>query len=237
MRLPLLILSLSVVLLSCKHEIDELPVNNNPVINNPNNPNNPNPPSGICFESDVLPLLVSNCAMSGCHSGSNPAEGINLSSYASIMNSGESNLIVPGNPNASDLVEVLTEDDSDKIMPRPPASPLSTDQINLIRQWITEGAQNTTNCGGCDTTQYTFAAHIRPIVQSSCTGCHSGSFPGGGVALVTFDQIQAMALNGRLLGAIDHQQGYSPMPKSAAQLPFCERTVIRKWVQAGAQNN
>jgi hypothetical protein len=223
------------VFISCKHEIAEIPA---PPPGTPTGPNVPDPsPQGICFESEVLPLLLSNCAMTGCHSASNPAEGIALTSYASLMNGGEDNLVVPGNANASELIEVLLEDDPDKRMPRPPAAPLTQAQIDLLKQWINEGAQNTLNCAGCDSTQFTFAADVRPLLQSACVGCHSGTFPGGGVPLSTFEQIQTVALNGRLWGAVDHQQGFSPMPKNSAKLSACELAVIRKWIQAGAQNN
>lgn len=235
MRLLLLIFPMFVLLMSCKHEIAEIPV---PVNNTPNGPNVPDPsPQGICFESEVLPLLVSNCAMTGCHSANNPAEEIALTSYSALMNSAEDNLVVPGNANASELIEVLLEVDPDKRMPRPPAAPLTQSQIDLLKQWINEGAQNTVNCAGCDSTQFTFASSVRPLLQSACVGCHSGTFPGGGVPLSTYEQIQAVASNGRLWGAVDHQQGFSAMPKNSAKLSACELAVIQKWIQAGAQNN
>lgn len=231
---------------SCKHE-PEFIADNNTNNNGNGNGNNTNPPDTtnepdpsdtlVCFETEILPLLNSNCAMSGCHNANNPAEGIMLDSYQHIMNSPENDLVVAGNPWNSEMLDVITEYDPDKIMPPPPATPLTQAQINLIVQWMNQGAQNTTGCSGCDTSSFTFAANVLPLIQTNCNGCHSGSFPSAGINLTTYAGIAAQANNGKLVGTIYHLTGYSAMPKNQPQMSACERTVIRKWVQAGANNN
>ena len=40
------------------------------------------------FQQDVLPLIVSSCAMSGCHDAASAQEGVVLTSYSTIMNTG-----------------------------------------------------------------------------------------------------------------------------------------------------
>jgi hypothetical protein len=55
--------------------------------------------------------------------------------------------------------------------------------------------------------------------------------------LANYAGILAQANNGKLLGTINHLSGYSAMPKNQPQMSACERTVIQKWVQAGANNN
>ena len=84
----------------------------------------------VCFERDVMPILRSNCAMSGCHAAPGQ-EGYVFTSYETIMNSrGDDDdedepAIVPGNPGRSELYEKITEDRADKRMPPPPNNPMT----------------------------------------------------------------------------------------------------------------
>ena len=51
----------------------------------------------------------------------------------------------------------------------------------------------------CDTTQVTFAATIRPILQTHCYACHSSaqsSAFGGSIDLENFARLKAVALDG-----------------------------------------
>ena len=44
--------------------------------------------SGVCFDVDIQPILTANCAFSGCHAGTQPQQGQNLSAgvaYANIV--------------------------------------------------------------------------------------------------------------------------------------------------------
>lgn len=233
--LPILVVVSILAISSCKHH----PL----LVDNPVNPidtTNPNPnpeDTTICFESEVLPIFQSNCAKSGCHDAITQQEGIVLTSYNSIMTSNNEN-IIPNNPGASEVYDVITENDIDKIMPPPPNTLLSAEQIAVIRQWIMEGAQNTTGCNtACDTTVYTYTGAVKPIITNQCQGCHSGAAPSGGINLTTHAGVQAVALNGKLYGAVNHVPGYSAMPKNGTKLSDCKITQIKKWIDAGAPNN
>ena len=46
--------------------------------------------------------------------------------------------IIPGEPNEGELIEKITETDPDDRMPPPPADPLSTEQINRIKNKLRE---------------------------------------------------------------------------------------------------
>lgn len=108
---------------------------------------------GSGFASLVQPIFSNNCALSGCHAGSSPAQGMNLSSgqaYANIVNvpSNESGLlrVKPSQPDSSYLVHKVqgtqgSVGGSGGQMPLGGA-PLSQAQINTIRQWIADGAPN-----------------------------------------------------------------------------------------------
>jgi hypothetical protein len=207
------------VLLSCKHEI-------------------PAPPGGggtteVCFETDVLPIFQSYCAKGGCHDDATASDGYILNSYNNIVSRG----INAGNAASSKMYEVLIEDGDDR-MPQQPNSPLSAAQINLIAQWINEGAENTTGCAPvCDSSSFTYSGNVRPILQTHCLGCHSGAAEAGGfIPLDTYDGVRDIVNANLLLPAIEHT-GSFPMPKNGAKISECKITVIKKWIEAGAPNN
>lgn len=91
----------------------------------------------------------------------------------------------------------------------------------------------------CNTTSVTYNLVVKPIMVKSCaySGCHSGAAPASGLDLSTHTSVQAIALNGKLSGVINHTTGFSPMPKGAAKLSKCEIDQITKWTTDGALNN
>lgn len=91
------------------------------------------------FVRDVLPILQSNCAMSGCHDAATKAEGVRLDHYRAVMETGD---VKPGRPDNSEIFEVCLETNSYKRMPPPPRSPLDSAQRNHLRRWILQGARN-----------------------------------------------------------------------------------------------
>lgn len=222
---------------SCKHE-PVYPVNpaQNDTTGNPVDPSNPDAgcdPSVVYFQNDVLPIFVSNCAMSGCHNSGSAQDGVVLENYTSIMNS---NVVEPYDAGNSDLIEAVTESDPDKHMPPPPNTSLTPDQINKITNWINQGAKNTVcNAGSCDTSSVTFSGSIKSIIQNKCQGCHSGSAPSGGYDFTTYAGVSAAKT--KLYGAVNHMSGFKPMPQGGNKLPFCEIRKIKIWVDAGAPNN
>jgi ribosomal protein S16 len=221
----LLISTFVLIILSCKHELDYLEKTTNPI-------DTTTPPpvdTLVCFESQILPLFVSNCAMSGCHDAITQEKNIQLTDYTNIMEE-----IVPNAPSSGDVMEAIL----DGSMPPNPYSNLTSAQISLIQLWINQGAQNTTNCANvCDTTAFNYAADVAPILSNFCNGCHGGSFPSDGIITSSWASLQAIVNDGRLLGSIQHASGFSPMPKGSAKMNSCNITKIRKWIQAGALNN
>lgn len=234
----LLLLSLS----GCKHEPPEEP---DDLVNGGNGGNgggggggtDPNPcnPNVVYFEQQILPLLISNCAVPGCHNQStNQNDHIQITSYATLMNS---DIIDVGDPFDSDLWEAINETDPDDRMPRPPQNPLTPAQIALISTWLQQGAQNNSCVSGCDTTNVTYSGTIQPIIASNCLGCHQGASPQGGLNFTSWSVLNNVATTGRLAGAIQHQTPYASMPPSGPGLSQCNIDKILIWVQDGAPNN
>jgi mono/diheme cytochrome c family protein len=102
-----------------------------------NNPGGGGNGGGTGFAAAVQPIFSANCALSGCHAGSSPAQGMNLSqgqAYANIVNV------------SSYLVHKIQGTQSNVggsggQMPLG-RNPLSQAQIDTIRQWIADGAPN-----------------------------------------------------------------------------------------------
>ena len=148
--------------------------------------------------------------------------------------------VEPFDLESSDLYEVLVDDDEGDRMPQAPRARLPQDQINLIATWILEGAENLScdpAAGGCDTLDVSFAAVVKPIIETNCQGCHSGGSPSGGINLSDYVGIKARVDSGQLLGSIDWQDGFSRMPQGAAKLDQCKIDQITSWINAGADNN
>jgi len=187
----------------------------------------------VCFQRDVLPIFVGSCAKAGCHDAVSHEKGYLLTDYAHIVSFG----IVKFNSLRSKLyTECLSG-----AMPEYPTPKLDSTQLSYIRRWIDAGALNDTNCtASCDTTKFTFAASIAPMLKTNCYGCHASSVAassGDGIILDTYTSVQIQALNGNLFGDLSHAAGHNFMPQGGSELPACQLTQIKKWIDAGALNN
>ena len=91
---------------------------------------------GIDYNLSIQSIFNQNCT--GCHDSSNPAGGLNLLSYEDLMSN---NVIVPGDHEASELYDRITRPESSN-GDMPPAGSLDQDEIDLIADWINEGALN-----------------------------------------------------------------------------------------------
>jgi mono/diheme cytochrome c family protein len=232
--------SLGLVVLSCKHEIPETAPGGG-TGGGTGGGGGVVPPTVTCsadtvyFQQQVLPIFISNCAMSGCHDNASHQDGVVLTSYQSIMNTGD---IEPGDPDDSEVYEKITEHDPSDRMPPPPRNPLTQAQINAIGTWIRQGARNNScQASACDSVTVTYNNTIKPIIATKCQGCHSSSAPAGGFDFSQYSVLKNKALDGRLWGSVNHFPGFSPMPKNGNKLSTCELTQIRKWIDAGAPNN
>ena len=228
LSLVLLVVGIMLILQNCKHEIPIRIDNTTPVIITQSDTCSPDT---VYFVNDVLPIIRSNCAQSGCHDEITHKEGVVLTNYDAIMQTGE---VRAGKPSSSKLYEVLNKTGEEK-MPPPPAS-LTAEQKNAIRLWILQGAKNNFCQNTCDTSNVTYSANIWPIMELTCKGCHSGAAPSGGVSITNYTTVKALVDNGKLDGTINHRSGYSAMPPGGS-VTNCAKAQIRLWIDAGAPNN
>ena len=119
----------------------------------------PNPDGGgggdpVSFMGQVQPIFNNSCGNGLCHLNGQAANGLNLdasNSYDNIVSVPANapgfslNLIEPGSPENSYLYrKLLNSSDADYFGGRMPANrpALAESNIQLIRDWITQGAQN-----------------------------------------------------------------------------------------------
>jgi len=115
----------------------------------------------VDFLRDVQPIFAARCW--SCHGASDAVAGLRLIDRESALapaDSGEPP-IVPSDPQSSELIRrVLSEDDSSRMPPDGP--PLSTDQVETLRQWIATGADWPPH--------WAYAELHRPAVPTSGSG-------------------------------------------------------------------
>jgi hypothetical protein len=184
-----------------------------------------------CFSRDILPVLISTCAMTGCHDAISHKEGYVFASYSSTMNA-----VRPGNTSSSKLYQVITITTGESRMPPSPKPRLAQAQIDSIAAWIRRGALDE-YCGEtCDTINtVTFSKVIWPTIQSTCTGCHSGTSPSGAVSLTSYANVQTVAASGLLMKSLNGA-GVPKMPPSGS-LSTCKKRQFQIWVNNGYLNN
>lgn len=213
--------------MSCKHEPFPL------LVSAPEGGTQPCSADTVYFQNKVLPLIISGCAKTGCHDALSKQDGIELTSYQTIMASGE---VRPGNPGESKLYKVLNETNPSKIMPQPPSLPFTQAEKDIIYKWILQGAKNNA-CNDCDTATITYSGAILPLINGNCKGCHNPNYLSAGLDLTTYANVKTIALNGKLTGSVERLPGFPAMPQGAAKLSDCKIIQIRKWIAAGALNN
>ena len=89
------------------------------------------------FSADISPILTSRCAIPGCHVAGGP-HGVDLRTYDTLSAGGdEGAIVIADNARESEIVKQIVQGR----MP-PDGPPLTAAQIQLIIDWINEGAEN-----------------------------------------------------------------------------------------------
>jgi hypothetical protein len=121
-------------------------------------------------------------------------------------------------------------------MPPSGSSQLTLAEIDSIGKWISYGALNETCGEACDTINpVTFSGTIWPVIQTTCTGCHSGASPSGNILLGSYSNVSAVASNGVLINSLKGN-GVIKMPPSGS-LSVCKIRQFEIWIKNGYLNN
>ena len=99
-----------------------------------------NQAKAVSFYKDIRPIFQANCQ--GCHQPSKDKGKYIMTDFEKLIKGGDSGdpAIVPGDPQNSYLVEVITPIDGEAEMPQK-ADPLHETEIALINKWVLEGAK------------------------------------------------------------------------------------------------
>ena len=90
------------------------------------------------FSADISPILTNRCAIPGCHVAGGPHD-VDLRTYDTLSTGGDDGVVVIADEaKESEIVKQIVQGR----MPPPPEEPLEAAQIQLIVDWINEGAQN-----------------------------------------------------------------------------------------------
>src|ERR1044071_5758283 len=92
------------------------------------------------FSADVKPILNKKCIT--CHGGVRAKAGFSVLFRDEALAKTESGkpAIIPGDPDASELMRRITAEDPEQRMPYK-HQPLSKEEISIFRRWIKQGAK------------------------------------------------------------------------------------------------
>jgi len=107
----------------------------------------------ISFAKDVMPILRANCV--ACHTGLGEGiakSGLDLKDYDNLMRGTKFGpVVVSGDSNSSTLYRIISHQvdtriqmppHHDEALPEGRKTPLTEEQIIIIRKWIDQGAVN-----------------------------------------------------------------------------------------------
>jgi len=127
------------------------------------------------FEKDVLPVLKAKCVR--CHNAKARKADLDLTSFAGVMNGGESGKVVDTKkPEKSPLVEMIHEG----YMPPDGKKPVTEAELKRISRWIAGGAR----AANAAQSEIQLTQHdVLPILLTRCTVCHGPRIQEAGLDL------------------------------------------------------
>jgi len=93
----------------------------------------------VSFVNDIQPILRQHCYE--CHAGTTLEGGLNLGIRAKAMQGGDSGpVIVPEDADGSLLLQLVSGQHEDRLMPPEGNAALTARQISTLNTWINQGA-------------------------------------------------------------------------------------------------
>jgi cytochrome b subunit of formate dehydrogenase len=173
------------------------------------------------FWADVADTLQDKCG--ACHSEANALGGLDLSSHEGALDSVE-----PGDPDASVLV--ILQDEGGH------AGQLEEEELELVRQWIENGALETPESGAAPPTAELAAGVVWPdvadMLQDKCGACHNEANALGGLDLSSYEGALGSVEPGdpdASVLVILQVEGEHP-----GQLEEEELELVRQWIASDA---
>jgi uncharacterized membrane protein len=190
-------------------------------------------PAAAVTYDQIQPFLAETCAR--CH-GERPVKELRVTDYDSLMAGGEDGpVVVPGAPDESLIIEVLTEGHF---------AQLSPEQMDLLLQWIEDGAQEGLGAeataepeGEAEAAKPVTYETLQPLFEQICGRCH-GDQPAKGLQLTTYETLMAGGEDGPVVvpGAPDESLIIEVLTEGHfAQVTDEQMDLLRQWIEDGAQ--
>ena len=117
----------------------------------------------VSYHAEIVPILKRSCQ--GCHHPGDPNGDLIVTTYAELKRGGMAGAaIVPGKPDGSLLIELISGDEP--AMPQN-QEPLSPEEVELFRRWILEGAHDDTPAEVDDMGEGNYPTYTVPPVVSA----------------------------------------------------------------------
>eukprot|EP00913_Durusdinium_trenchii_P010908 g10237.t1 len=173
----------------------------------------------VSFYKQIRPIFQANCQ--GCHQPAKKNGDYSMTSFKTLLKGGESGdpAIVPGKPDKSYLIELITPKNGEASMPKG-KKPLSKVEVELVRAWIAQGAKNDTpaNAGIRYDMQHPPAYTMAPVITSLDFSPDGKLLAVAGFHEVLLHKADGSGLVGRLVGLSERIQSikFSPDGKRLA---------------------
>ncbi len=90
----------------------------------------------------------------------------------------------------------------------------------------------------CDLENVNYSNTVKGILENNCYVCHSNQNSdefGSGLKLEDYSDLNNVFTI--VLGAVNHEEGFPPMPKNQQKLDKCQLDQLAKWDENGKPNN
>ena len=122
-----------------------------------------NADSVVSFHEQIVPILKRSCQ--GCHHPGDPNGDLIVTTHVALKQGGMAgNAIVPGKPDESLIIELISGEEP--AMPQN-QEPLSAEEVELFRRWILEGAHDDTPMEVDDMGEGNYPTYTVPPVVSA----------------------------------------------------------------------
>ncbi len=200
------------------------------------------------FNTHIKPILESACVH--CHSEKNSKGDLRMDTKEAMLKGGENGTaLVPGNPAKSPIYTLSALGaDEDDVMPPKKEGVLDKAQIELIKDWVAQGAPWPAGVVLEQKPRISFVKHIQPILEQNCVSCHNPDKTKGDWDLSTKEKafktgenapnivafnVAKSAIHGRTILPADDDE-MMPPKKSGGPLSKEEIELLKGWVAQGA---
>ncbi|MFM9965277.1 MAG: c-type cytochrome domain-containing protein [Planctomycetaceae bacterium] len=208
----------------------------------------------VSFIKQIAPLLNSKCL--SCHD-EKAAGKLRLDSFAEMKKPSKSGyFLAPGQPQKSMVIARVTAPTGPQRMPKDAAA-LSNDEINLLANWIKQGAKFDGDDEAIKLSEFgkpatkarpntpikiakatgnekvKFIRDLAPDFVNICERCHSGNNPRGGFRTVTFEDLMRGGDSGAVLiaGKPDESRLWDLINGGPPKMPPGQARIYKKWYE------